>query len=152
MMSTIHSYLSLKVTQDTNDGLQKLIEAFDPDAKTKSNYIDVLICDEYSMVSDELVEFINKKIEKNLIGCVIMIGDPYQLPPVDNVKGMFTSDNIFMLNKIVRQAEGNPIIKTANRIKECIQTQNFELPIVEILKDLPHTYSRKEFFRNIFRR
>ncbi len=68
---------------------------------------DLIVVDEYSMVDQEMGE--------DLLSFgipVLALGDPGQLPPVrDNGQCFFTGQPDVMLTEIVRQAEGNPIIK-----------------------------------------
>jgi ATP-dependent exoDNAse (exonuclease V) alpha subunit len=72
----------------------------------------LIVVDEVSMVDErmgrDLISF-GKKI--------LVVGDPYQLPPIHG-EGFFTSDppDIF-LKKIHRQAEGSPIIQMATIIR-----------------------------------
>ena len=68
---------------------------------------DLIVVDEYSMVDEEMgADLLSFGIP------VLALGDPGQLPPVrDNGKCFFTGKPDVMLTEIVRQAEGNPIIK-----------------------------------------
>ena len=75
------------------------------------------ILDEVSMVNEQMgqdwLSFGRK---------VLVLGDPFQLPPVFG-EGYFTKQQPnFMLTKIHRQAAGNPIIKLATQIR------NMEMP------------------------
>lgn len=71
----------------------------------------VIIVDEASMVSEQ----IRKDLESYGIP-VIYIGDPFQLPPV-NENGSIMDDADFQLTEIRRQAEGSPIIQVATAIR-----------------------------------
>lgn len=121
---TIHSYLCLKVTNNTQTGKVELKRDYRNDIKS----CDVLIIDESSMLSEELFDLIMKSLKKKLFKVVLFIGDRYQLPnpngeinPVNDIKA-------FELTKIVRQAESNPIIGFATIVRKYIQEQNY-LPI-----------------------
>jgi len=73
---------------------------------------DVLVVDEVSMVDDELGADILSFGKK-----VLVIGDPFQLPPVKGT-GFFTAQNPdFMLSEIHRQAADNPIIRMSMDIR-----------------------------------
>jgi exodeoxyribonuclease V len=68
---------------------------------------DLIVVDEYSMVDEEMgKDLMDFRIP------VLALGDPGQLPPVrDNGRCFFKDKPDVMLTEIVRQAEGNPIIK-----------------------------------------
>lgn len=68
---------------------------------------DLIVVDEYSMVDEEM------GVDLMAFGIpVLALGDPGQLPPVrDNGRCFFNGKPDVMLTEIVRQAEGNPIIK-----------------------------------------
>jgi exodeoxyribonuclease-5 len=74
---------------------------------------DVLCVDEVSMVDEEIgrdVESFGKKI--------LVLGDPFQLPPLRGM-GYFTEQAPdFMLTEIHRQAADNPIIRMSMDIRE----------------------------------
>lgn len=71
----------------------------------------LIIIDEVSMVPDSMLRVI-----ANTGLHVINIGDPEQLPPIGTDNGMLASPHIF-LDEIVRQAEGNSIIRLAHAIR-----------------------------------
>jgi len=71
----------------------------------------LLIIDECSMV--------DKKMADDLLSFgvpILVLGDPAQLPPVKG-GGAFSGKADFMLTEIHRQAEGNPLIQLATRIR-----------------------------------
>lgn len=74
--------------------------------------VDLLICDESSMVSkdiyDDLLSF-----EKPILWC----GDHFQLPPVGDEFNLMENPNV-KLETIHRQSESNPIIKLSKIIRE----------------------------------
>jgi len=73
---------------------------------------DCVVVDECSMISDRAAEDIRKFNKK-----ILVLGDPYQLPPVKG-EGAFTSKKPdFLLTEIHRQARDNPIIDMATRIR-----------------------------------
>lgn len=81
-----------------------------PDSEVRS--ASLVVIDECSMVDDrmgnDLLSFGKK---------VLVLGDPAQLPPVRG-EGFFTSQRPdVVLTQIHRQAEGNPIIELATRIR-----------------------------------
>ena len=69
--------------------------------------IKLIVLDEFSMVSDEVLSDIMRFGVKMLV-----CGDNAQLPPVEGMNSFLASPD-FQLTTIVRQQEGNPIIKLA---------------------------------------
>lgn len=105
--STLHSLL-YKFVQNPNTGEVKFIlDRYGPLSKSK-----LLIVDE--------VSFVNEDMAKDILsfGCkVLVLGDPYQLPPVEG-NGFFTEAKPdFLLTEIHRQALDNPIIKLAEIVR-----------------------------------
>ena len=81
------------------------------EAGTLDPEIKLFIIDEGYMVPD----YMKKDILKHGVK-VIVAGDSNQLPPIGGNPAFLTGDNIMHLNKLVRQAENNPIVYIANRI------------------------------------
>lgn len=74
---------------------------------------DLIICDEASMVGTRLGEDLAS------FGVpIIAIGDPGQLPPVNDQPYFCVGKPDFVLTRIHRQAEGNPIIALSRDIRE----------------------------------
>ena len=77
----------------------------------------LIIIDECSMVNEELA--------KDLLSFgkpILVLGDPFQLPPVEGAGYFTNAEPDFMLTEIHRQAKDNPIIHLATMIR------NHELP------------------------
>jgi ATP-dependent exoDNAse (exonuclease V) alpha subunit len=73
----------------------------------------LIVIDEASMV--------NEKIGRDLLRFrvpIIVIGDPWQLPPVDGAGFFTTGEPDFMLTEIHRQARDSPVIKMATIVRE----------------------------------
>ena len=133
-ISTIHSYLKLTPKEDYDNG--KLVLEV---TGQKIEQVDVLFIDEGSMVGESLYKFVDSAIIKGYIKCVIWISDKHQLDPVlDNINPIY-SMNIkkYTLTKIIRQAEGNPIIELATKIRKCIEHKIYPSndAILETLKN-----------------
>ena len=79
--------------------------------KSMFSQFKLVIIDEISMVPDSMLRVI-----ANTGLHVINIGDPEQLPPIGKDNGMLASPHIF-LDEVVRQAEGNSIIRLAHAIR-----------------------------------
>lgn len=103
---TLHKlfYKSVKI-QGSDDFIHIPLE------KSLFNSFKLIIIDEVSMVPDSMLRVI-----ANTGLHVINIGDPEQLPPIGTDNGMLASPHIF-LDEIVRQAEGNSIIRLAHAIR-----------------------------------
>lgn len=148
--ATIYSFLKLKLQYDIEDidedkeiVKQKIVKPdqdnINNDFIFDSSNVDILMIDESSMVSDELMDIILNKYENDSIKYLIFIGDPYQLKPVDLSKKeniAFTSDKIekkLELKEIVRQAKDSSIITLANDLKEIISSKQFPKDISFLL-------------------
>ena len=142
---TIHSFLYMNISRNLNE-IYSNLEKF-RGYLNKLKKLDVLIIDEISMMDDELFELINNllmKIKNNnlLFGGVqlILVGDFYQLPPI-NGDFCFTSNiwNLLDLKKviltdIIRQKDDMTLQEILREIREGnISKNTFEL--LETLKD-----------------
>lgn len=127
-VSTIHSFLSLKLVNDYKTGLQKLQH----DRNSPLKCTEVLIVDEASMVSQDLFDIIMEAKERKQFKYLILVGDPYQLKPVDSWVNEIYDETLgkeymnlnfeeYILTEIVRQAKGNDIITVATQAKEQIE-------------------------------
>lgn len=73
----------------------------------------LVILDECSMCSDQIMDDI---LSFNVP--VLILGDPFQLPPVRGCGSFMNSEPDAMLTEIHRQAKDNPIIQLSMRIRE----------------------------------
>ncbi len=91
----------------------------------------LLIVDEASMVGERMFEMIVSKIVSQGIR-VLFVGDPYQLPPVkDGQMQAFNPEQVpdqVMLEKVVRQVEGHPVIALGDFFRRKIQGKQAEIP------------------------
>lgn len=75
-----------------------------------------VVIDEASMVSTAHIEHIRRMCK-----VVVLVGDPHQLPPVENDGGglgVFNSADLTAeLTEVIRQAEGSPILELATEIR-----------------------------------
>ena len=76
---TIHSYLKCKVVENYNTGTLELKQNLDKPIES----VDVLFCDEASMVNSSLFEMIQTQLFNGTIKTLIFVGDPNQLLPVE---------------------------------------------------------------------
>ena len=125
---TVHSLLGLR-EQITSDGKQIFVKLREQDAKI--NGVDLIVVDESSMLSDEL--FLGGKMITGLYDYaqmsgiqILFVGDQNQIPPIGQQDSIPFDTSLqkkygikeYTLNTIVRQAEGNPIIKVTKQIRE----------------------------------
>jgi hypothetical protein len=117
--STVHSLLGLK-HKITNNG--KEVFERDKNQPSKFSLYDVVIIDEASMLSDDLFHELE---DQNYRGVkILFVGDPNQINPVNHQHAIpMLPDKReqykikkFELTEIVRQAKGNPIIETSQKI------------------------------------
>jgi exodeoxyribonuclease-5 len=105
--STIHSLIYSLVSE--KEGEPKFI--LDPESEAAS--ADLIVIDEVSMVDENLGRDLLSFGAK-----VLVLGDPFQLPPVQGA-GFFTAaEPDIMLTEIHRQAADNPIIRMSMDIRE----------------------------------
>jgi exodeoxyribonuclease-5 len=105
--STIHSLIYAVVSDKEEE------PRFILDPESEAADADLIVIDEVSMVDEplgrDLLSFGTK---------VLVLGDPFQLPPVQGA-GFFTADEPdYMLTEIHRQAADNPIIRMSMAIRE----------------------------------
>ena len=104
--STIHN-LIYKLEEDINGKL-----SFSLSDESKLSGAGLLVVDECSMVNAEIGEDLLSFGVK-----ILVLGDPFQLPPVSGA-GFFTEcEPDFLLREIHRQAKDNPIIKLASDVR-----------------------------------
>lgn len=124
-VKTIHKVLDLRVQSDYRTNQSKLIGG--PDYDTLSDTF--LIVDEASYIDSfllsQLVKITLSDRCENLK--VLLIGDPAQLTPIKTSVAPAFNCNIptVSLTKVIRQAEGNPIIELATLFREAVITGEF---------------------------
>src|SRR4051794_5530767 len=107
---TIHSLLSLK-PKPFGDQL-----VFTRDKRAEPVEAHVVVVDEASMVGDQLYRHVKRHLPNAF---VLFVGDPAQLPPVDEPASPALSvSSRSHLDTIVRQAAENPILQAATAIRE----------------------------------
>lgn len=117
--STIHSMLGLR-HEITKDGKEIFVR--DKNVMTKFPFYDLIIVDESSMIADQL--FYEMEEQNYNQKKILFVGDSNQINPVnhsiavpmDSKKRKELNIGHFLLDKIVRQAEGNPIIKYSQKV------------------------------------
>lgn len=108
--STIHRLIYKPYTETDKDG-NKILK-FERREELPAS-IELIVVDEASMIS--------RKIQEDLESYnvpIVYVGDHGQLPPVgDSFSDLMSRPNV-KLEKIHRQAEGNPIIQAAMRVRQ----------------------------------
>lgn len=118
-VKTIHSFLGLRVQTDYTTRETTLV----PHTKEKKEE-RLLFIDEASKIDSLLLQWIFKLTNRCKI---IFMGDPAQLTQVKSLlTPVFHSHfNEARLEKVVRQAEGNPIVELSTKFRETVNTGKF---------------------------
>lgn len=125
---TIHKICNIKRSID-HEGLQHYNFDENPSGLKKNsksiyNY-DIIVIDEASMINLSMLKYINS-IKNKIKGKIIMVGDKYQLPPVNESTSKAFEfkyyDDSFFLNEIMRF--NNNILIFSIRIRNCIDSRN----------------------------
>lgn len=103
--STLHGAIYKLHDEDEN---REPVFKLDYDSAIRSK--GLVILDEYSMLPEEIIQDLEKLVEK-----VLYLGDPFQLPPV---KGNCTLEPDFTLTEVHRQALDSPILRAATDVRE----------------------------------
>ena len=124
---TIHKLLNIKRKID-KDGKEvfNIIEDNKKLIKSLSiYYYDIIIIDECSMLSNEIIHTLFKL--KNFKGKIIFIGDPAQLPPVNEKTYLFEDKEIlsYELNEIMRYK--GEIVNLANKVRDLVFDENTKI-------------------------
>jgi len=133
---TIHSCLALTLRTDFSSGQKYLVPG-----KRRPQRLDnkILVIDEASMINKQLLGYIGK-YTKNAANCkVVFVGDPYQLPPVnEDVCPIFSNNTmqLHMLTDIQRQAADSPIISYAHKFREVLDNPKQNWPKVPECEDI----------------
>lgn len=123
--ATIHSFLALKENIQPDGEILFTPDTFtEPRIKSYLSDDCYVFVDEVSMLSKHLWKYITPYFSEKVR--FIFIGDPAQAPPVKEViSPVFDEDNLESygitvcgLKKIMRQAEGNPIIEIATSVRK----------------------------------
>jgi hypothetical protein len=150
---TLQSYLDIKLYTDYNKGTKVFKrDKVDIQADFEKD-LDILLVDESSMISNELLEFIKENLLQNKLKSVLFIGDPYQLPPIDEGEnGVQILPKTYYLTEVVRQAKDSYIKTIAIELKDCIANKSYR-PIMDILnikeyKDINVFYEEKDMYED----
>lgn len=129
---TIHQLLGLGLVRR---GSNKVLEQTAP---SMLSLFDLVFLDECSMVNKELWHWITESISRSLITNkqLILMGDPAQLPPVDEVKSLsFSVTDKAILTQVVRQGTDSPLLEFVTACRKAVKSQKAFKPFSRYLPD-----------------
>ncbi len=93
----------------------------------------VVVIDECSMIGELLYGYILEHLKEQL---VIFIGDPKQIPPVNNngISKSFQCEHNFALTEIIRQKKGNNILQMTKVLRDMMDAPNLDWSEFEKLR------------------
>jgi exodeoxyribonuclease-5 len=108
---TIHSLLGLKPAPSDTEKTE-----LKRNGRGRLADFNAVVIDECSMIGSDLQAFIDQDL---LYQFVLYVGDPAQLPPVgEEIAPCLKTPSRSHLERIVRQAEGNPILQAASALRK----------------------------------
>jgi ATP-dependent exoDNAse (exonuclease V) alpha subunit len=134
---TIHSFLGFKIVDSYE---QKILEKRKDFKVTRC---DVLIVDEYSMLTKELVKEIQHFIQEGYVGKAILVGDKNQLILSDYIKAIKLP--VYTLTKQMRQVHGSTLHSFLENINEQIEQKRYEQNNIFESADVIRYDSHKSF-------
>lgn len=121
---TIFSLLGLRVT------LQKDKEVIKSGGKNQLDKYDIVVIDECSMVTVELLSYIHRAVRASDT-VIIFMGDRCQLPPVgESVSPVFAINHRAELTKVMRQRNENPVLGLCTDIRHLIEDNSNAMPSI----------------------
>lgn len=90
---------------------------------------ELIVCDESSMVGQKLgTDLLSFGIP------ILALGDPAQLPPVQDTAVFTVGDPDYLLQKIMRQAKDSMILKAARAVRKGKELEVFDFPDLKVRK------------------
>lgn len=127
-VSTIHSFLGLKVKEDWKTGETYLEKT----RATRAHPGIILFIDESSMIDEELYDWIQKLLKGSKI---VYVGDHAQMAPVNEELSLVfknvQQDHFVFLDTPVRNASNPALVRLCDQLRETVETGEF-FPIQEI--------------------
>lgn len=143
---TLQSYLDLRLEENSFLGTKSFKRERTQKMDDFEKDLDILIVDESSMVSNELLGFIIENFYRNKLKTVLFIGDPYQLTPVDDGENSIDAlPQQYELTQMLRQAQNSYIKIIANELKDCIKNKEY-VPFSHIFNT--QKYPKLKIFNN----
>lgn len=122
--TTTYKFLNLRVMPSGE--IKRVMRGKDPDL----SHLDVLVVDEGSMINKELFGYLKEAAEKWGFKVVFM-GDPFQLPPVNETESKALTGKLSAALETVMRHD-NQILTFATKVREQIGK---ERPRIELLDD-----------------
>lgn len=116
--NTLHKLLALSPNIQILDLDLRELHFVTSNASNIIPYNGIVICDEASMISDDLFDLLIEKVsERNTK--IIFISDPAQLLPVKQLKKskVYNLEDSYFLSKIYRQSDKNSILPILQRLR-----------------------------------
>lgn len=140
--ATIHSFLNLKLDYGFGDDGSADDVTTKPKLKINKfneclQYVDILIIDESSMISEELYN-ITMSVLGDRAKMILFVGDQFQLKPVEGGENIiYNHPDIvhFELTETVRQKEGSSVIEKANLIRDYIRYGQYPASIFNLFEE-----------------
>lgn len=121
-VSTIHSFLGLKVYENRKTGKTQLEKT--NNYRVRSNMI--LFIDESSMIDTALFALIDEAFNDSKI---IFVGDHAQMAPVgeevSSIYSLVSEDNFIFLSEPVRNADSPPLMALCEQLRDTVETGEF---------------------------
>jgi hypothetical protein len=130
---TIHALLGLRVK--SQNGEELLVKASKSTISKLAEY-KLVVIDEMSMISKQLHEFISNAMNSAPYTRIIYLGDPQQLPPINEDISKTFSCDYAELSTIMRQAELSPVKEWCNAIRQTIKDKSYVLPPLPLRENL----------------
>ena len=110
---------------------------FFAEGKIKNNWndYDIVIIDECSMLTTQIINDIKKRLKNNNKIKIIYVGDPAQLPPINQIKSdIFNNDLIerIELTNVIR-TNNNTIINLSKKHRDWIFSDDMKLTIPKLM-------------------
>lgn len=123
---TLHSLHGLRMNVDLLN-FDITNPQFDPLGIKHIQNIKVLFIDEASMINEDLFE-LNREASQTFKTKILYIGDPLQLPPVNEKVGKIFTDveEGFKLTEVVRQKDGNDLVDLFDMLRSDIENEKNE--------------------------
>jgi len=153
---TLHSFFDFAIASNLSE--LELNNKLHSSKKVKKliSSMDLIVIDEISMVSDELMQMIEYRLDEvGFCGAILVVGDFLQLPPVvrgaKEVRFAFESEawDRFEFEKVelkhIFRTDDKEFIKLLNHVREGYVDENIHNKLNEFIKPIPEDLSEFTF-------
>lgn len=146
---TIHKLLGLSVEINYKNGKQRLVAKHSP--KSLSN--SIVFIDEASMITRDLLKYIQEYARLATRCKIVYIGDSYQLPPVKETMCPIFQANLKtnFLTEIQRQVAGSPIIQLSTQYRKMLDDHTLDWPTIVPDNNVVFHYTDKNQWFDVIR-